>query len=288
MDQLAALRWVRQNISAFGGDADNVTIMGENAGGISVVQWLTSPLGKGLFHRAIIMSGGDGEFLQGRSGLAAAEQAGVTFAMTKGIGADDPQALTKMRALSADAVTDGLNMSTMRNIREPSFSSPFDDGKLSVRPVPALRSGAFARVPVMIGATSADLGGPTGPMIAGARQLTELISAHDVPVYYYRFAYEHTVEGATPSGARHASDVPFFLANAAIRYGDMTTQKDQAMSDVIGRYVANFVRTANPPAQGLPSWTAFSSGDRHMMKFTADGTAVQKKDDLEVPLPLSQ
>jgi para-nitrobenzyl esterase len=57
MDQTAALRWVRDNIAAFGGDPDNVTIFGQSAGGISVCAQLASPPATGLFHRAVIQSG---------------------------------------------------------------------------------------------------------------------------------------------------------------------------------------------------------------------------------------
>jgi len=56
-DQVAALKWVKKNISKFGGDPDNVTLFGESAGGISVGMLLVSPMAKGLFHKAIIESG---------------------------------------------------------------------------------------------------------------------------------------------------------------------------------------------------------------------------------------
>ncbi len=57
LDQVAALRWVRDNISSFGGDPNNVTIFGESAGGMSVGTLLGTPAAKGLFHRAIPQSG---------------------------------------------------------------------------------------------------------------------------------------------------------------------------------------------------------------------------------------
>jgi para-nitrobenzyl esterase len=63
MDQIAALKWIQQNIAAFGGDPKNVTIFGESAGGVSVQSLLTIPAAKGLFHKAIVESGG------GRDGI---------------------------------------------------------------------------------------------------------------------------------------------------------------------------------------------------------------------------
>ena len=58
LDSIAALHWVRDNIAAFGGNPNNVTIFGESAGGADVLALLASPLAKGLFHRAIVESGG--------------------------------------------------------------------------------------------------------------------------------------------------------------------------------------------------------------------------------------
>ena len=58
LDQLAALKWVKRNIRAFGGDPDNITISGQSAGAGSVINLVTSPLAKGLFHKAIMQSGG--------------------------------------------------------------------------------------------------------------------------------------------------------------------------------------------------------------------------------------
>ena len=61
LDQIKALHWVKENIENFGGDPSNVTIFGESAGGFSVAALLVSPPSEGLFHKAIVQSGGFGK-----------------------------------------------------------------------------------------------------------------------------------------------------------------------------------------------------------------------------------
>ncbi|MGU3316872.1 carboxylesterase/lipase family protein [Sphingomonas sp. M6A6_1c] len=269
LDQLAALRWVKANIARFGGDPGNVTIIGESAGGMSVHAMLSSPAAAGLFQRAVVQSGGDGSS-HGVS-LATAEAAGVAFASGKGIAADDPQAAAKLRALPAEQVIDGLNLASMG---QGGYSGPVPDGRTFVDARAAYDAGRFAKVPVMIGATSADIGGPTGPMIAGARDVAALLASKGVPVYHYRFDYVAT-SAQTPQtkGAGHATDIPFFFDTAAIKYGAATSDTDRAAARTISRYLVNFVKTGDPNGPDLPAWGRYTATARPMLTLTRAGTA---------------
>ena len=120
MDQIAALQWIQKNIAAFGGDANNVTIFGESAGGVSVQSLITMPAAKGLFQKAIVESGG------GRDGVltgrpinkenadsyypVSAETIGVNFAKQYSIEGTDAAALAKLRALTVAQIIDGARV----------------------------------------------------------------------------------------------------------------------------------------------------------------------------------
>ena len=152
MDEVAALKWVKRNIEAFGGDPAQVTIVGESAGGASVHMLATSPMAAGLFQRSVVMSGGGRRSVRGEATVASAEKVGLRFAEAEGIAADDPAALAKLRALSAETVTDGHS-------RQADQRSSMIDGKLVVEDAQtAYEHDRFAHAPMMIGATSNDLG----------------------------------------------------------------------------------------------------------------------------------
>jgi len=169
MDQIAALKWVQQNITAFGGDPKNVTIFGFSAGGVSIHSLMTIPSARGLFQKAIGHSSGGREgVLTGRPISktnasqyypVSAETIGINFARKHGIKSTDEAALSRLRAMKVEEIVDGgQEIDGQGGPRI--YSGPILDGKLVVEnSTAAYNAGRQARVPLMIGNNSAEIGG---------------------------------------------------------------------------------------------------------------------------------
>jgi para-nitrobenzyl esterase len=310
MDQIAALKWVKRNIAAFGGDAHNITIFGESAGGMSVNMLLTSPLAAGLFQKAIIESGGGRPGMRPSRSLKgpdSAESVGLALAKEHGMEGEGADALAKLREIPAEQLKRHM-MS-----RGGSYvGGPVVDGKLNLgSPATLYAAGKGAHVPVMVGANSADIGfaeGKTidelfaqfGPdehkarmvynpdnstdvravgakigadqgMIEPAREIARLLSAHGQPVYEYRFSYvAESLRGTLP-GALHATEIPFAFDTVSARYGKDLTPADEAAAKAMHSYWVAFAKTGKPEPKGLPAWPAYHSKTDQIMDFTNSG-----------------
>ena len=146
-DQQAALRWVRDNIAAFGGDPDKVTIAGESAGGMSVCDHLVAPDSEGLFSAAIIQSGP----CAAQYDLPAAEKTSERYAAEAGCG-DPAAAAACLRALPSERLQAPV---LYDRIGTEQLSGPVTGTKvLPVDPLTGAAQGRAAEVPVLIGTTA--------------------------------------------------------------------------------------------------------------------------------------
>ena len=143
LDQVAALKWIQENIASFGGDPDSVTIMGQSGGGRSVVSLQISPLARGLFHRAISMSGVVDPYPTTRTD---AEQDGL--ALQAALGAESIDA---MRHVAPDVI---------HAVQADHFSGLIVDGYyFPEAPAEIFSRGEQSDVPLIIGNTADDGGG---------------------------------------------------------------------------------------------------------------------------------
>jgi para-nitrobenzyl esterase len=309
LDQIAALKWIQRNIAAFGGDPGNVTIFGESAGGTFTNLLMTSPLSRGLFHRAIVQSAPAfqrWQKLERRDSLSKPEIAGQKHAARIGADAQDVRAL---RSVPAERV-----MGDVARVFTAGLG-PIIDGKILVdREAEAYEADLQHHLPLMIGANDfeaslmaaypltadsliASLGPDTARTLAiynpegtrtsqqiandifGDRQFvapTRYIAkqaAKHQPVYHYHFSYVPENLRGTVHGAAHGSDIGFVfdLGGAAALTPFADTEKDRAMGAAMNTYWANFAKTGDPNGAGLPDWPRCPSDVDVTMEFGMNG-----------------
>ena len=289
-DVIAALRWVHQNIAAFGGTPREVTIAGQSAGAISVQDLLVSPLATGLYQRAIAESGLPTTVPSVQ--LAQAERVGETFMRAHGA-----RTLTAFRALPPRALEPaGAFMSG------PQFF-PIIDGQLVPATVDRLiAEGRARKVPVLIGMNANERSasspltrtlsrrlwhaflrkdfGAMAPTFARlypvktARQRARakralqtnlgraalyhwarlwLAHAQD-PVYAYLWTHVEPGPQSAKWGAFHTSEVPYVFDTLDRSPGRPFTAADRAIARRMSAYWVDFVKTGNPNGPGLPAW----------------------------------
>lgn len=291
MDQVAALKWVRKNIAAFGGDPDQVTVFGESAGGASTLALLATPSARPLFKQAIVQSGGG---WNAPVTLAQKEAAGVQGAQALGLSATASAA--ELRAVPAETLIAKV---------EGGFG-PFVDGRLMKEtPAQAFAASRAADVPLIIGANSGEdsLMGAWKPemaaaippaargvyveeaaksdealaravfgdraFVAPARWIAAEASAGK-PAWLYHFSYVGSrFRPAGITRAFHAAEIQYVFEYWGRRTPlSMVSDDDKAMANLMhGCWVA-FAKTG-VPACGGEAWPAYTSKADKLMEFGA-------------------
>jgi para-nitrobenzyl esterase len=159
LDQVAALEWVRDNISGFGGDPSRVTIFGESAGAMSVALLMAMPAAKGLFHRAVAQSGAASSARTPELAVADCRE----FMETAGLGSlEELLAATPAQLLAAHATMGASRVADPESVIERtgnplaflSFRPVADGLGVPIDPLAAIADGAAADVPLVIGTNS--------------------------------------------------------------------------------------------------------------------------------------
>ena len=239
-DQLTAINWVRHNIAAFGGDPDNITIMGQSAGAMSVQQHCLSPLSRGLFHKAVMCSGG------GVSRMLAAAPPEKNYAFWQMImekcGA---HTLDEIRAIPPEKL-----YAVWQENKKASMGggcSPTIDGELVVAPGhEILANGGQHNIAYMIGTTSHDVIPPI--LYSMSKKWCKKQSA---PTYLWFF--ERNLPGDN-HGAWHSADLWYWLGTLDNCWRPFTEKDKELSSEMLDRLCA-FAKNGAPNTDDLVEWT---------------------------------
>jgi para-nitrobenzyl esterase len=265
MDLVAALRWVQQNIAAFGGDPDRVTIFGQSGGAQKVIWLLASPMAKGLFHRAIVESGTNRNIADNNTRVDTQFEAyNVSDKFHEKIGTSKA---AELRAKSWQEIVAAMPAPPSGAETVPAqdhrMHQVIDAWSLTDHPINTFDESLGHDVPILIGGAEAELG-----VFAGyAHDWLPAISHRQSPMYVYRFMH-------VPANWRRAGMVSPHGMEVRYHFGDLTSpwqapsglpanpglnQDDETVADISMRMWVNFAATGNPSVRGLIDWPAFKA-----------------------------
>ena len=240
-DQMTAIAWVKHNIASFGGDPENITIMGQSAGGMSVQQHCLSPLTKGLFQKAVMSSGGGVSKLMAPAGPESKYDFWHTVMERAGC-----KDLAAFRALEPDKLF-SVWQACKKEVKGGGMAtSPCLDGRLIVGGgADILAAGEHHQIPYMAGSTSEDV---MPPMIYSMAK--SWCAAQNKPSYAWFF--DRQLPG-DDNGAWHSSDLWYWFGTLANCWRPLE-QKDYTLSERMTDYLTNFCKFGDPNGAGLTAW----------------------------------